>query len=319
MKSIHETPQPPTSPFETLDLRLLHTFLVAAGAGSFTKAAERLCLSQSAVSHAMARLERNLGLSLWRRHGIHVRLTEDGQKLLLGCERVFHELKNCHETILNSHPGELTGQLRIGATVEFGNGVLSHNLMPFIQEHPQLKISLTFGHNLVAPLIAGDLDIIIDCWTHPREDIWRFPIFQEHYLMLAAPSLIKKTPLRKLADLQQVPWLTLDPVGHWWRRFLTQIPRNLDLQPCQWFPVNNIQGMVNLATTGAGICLVPAYCVKTEIRSGALKVVFPRMQIQENWLSLYGKRSQRDSPAVQAFIHFIQRWSPGEFGITKSG
>jgi DNA-binding transcriptional LysR family regulator len=314
MKLVHEETHPQSSSFEALDLRLLHTFLVAAGARSFTDAAERLCLSQSAVSHAMARLEENLGLALWHRRGIHMRLTEEGEEMLRCCEKIFHELKNCHEAILNRNSGELTGRLRIGATVEFGNGVLARNLMPFIREHPLLKISLTFSHDLVTPLIGSDLDIIIDCWMHPREDIWRLPIFRERYLMLAAPSLLARVPLKKLADLRKVPWLTLDPVGSWWSRFLTQVPRNLDLQPAQWFPVNHIRGMVNLATAGAGVCLVPAYCVTAEIRAGSLKVLFPRVQIQEDWFSLYGKRSQRDALPVQAFIRFMQSWGPAEFG-----
>ncbi|HNV70950.1 MAG TPA: LysR family transcriptional regulator, partial [Candidatus Ozemobacteraceae bacterium] len=205
------------------DLQPLQTFYVAATSRTFTEAAERLCLSQSAVSHAVARLEQSLRLSLFERIGTKSRLTDAGKRLLSSCERVFDELRQCRDELTRRDPHAISGQLRLGTTVEFGNGVLAAKIAPFLQQYPQLDLSLTFSHDLVSPLLAGNLDLIIDCWVHPREDLWQVKLFREKYVLVAAPAFAQTMRLRRLSDLGRVSWLTLDPAGAWWHRLLVQL------------------------------------------------------------------------------------------------
>ena len=295
------------------DLQPLYTFFLAATSRTFTEAADRLCISQSAVSHAMAKLDRSLATRLWEKNGHSMCLTDSGKQLLKTCERVFSELQDLRVKLSKRNPRILSGLLNIGTTVEFGNSVLAKGLRPFIQKHPALDLGLTFSHNLLEPLLAGELDVIVDCWIHAREDLWRVPLFQERYILVAAPQLLQQTPVRHLRDLGSLTWLSLDKEGNWWHRFLSQIPAGIELNPPRFMLINHLRGMVHLAVTGAGIALIPAYCAIEELRQGSLQVLFPGRQIRHDRFSLYCKRSHREAPKVRAFFKFMRSFKFDDF------
>jgi len=291
---------------ENIDLQALFSFFIAATSRTFTEAADRLCLSQSAVSHAMSKLEKSLGAKLWEKIGHFMRLTDAGRELLRTCERVFNDLRDIQEKLANPKPRVLTGLFNIGTTVEFGNSILAENLHSFMKSHPDLELGLTFSHSLLAPLLSGDLDVIVDCWVHAREDLWRIPLFREQYILVASPDLLKINPIRKLQDLAKVTWLSLDREGLWWHRFLDQIPEGIELDPPRIMLINHLRGMVHLAVGGAGVALIPAYCGLTEIRSGKLVVLFPGRKMRQDRLSLYCKRIHRNSSKIKAFAAFMR-------------
>ena len=81
--------------------------------GSLTAAAEALCLTQSALSHAMKKLEQQVGAPLWQREGRHLRLTPAGEHLLAVAQRVLPQLEQAEERLYQLARGE-TGTLRIG-------------------------------------------------------------------------------------------------------------------------------------------------------------------------------------------------------------
>lgn len=298
---------------DQIDLQPLHTFYVAATSRTFTEAAERLFLSQSAISHAMSRLERSMQVKLWERAGVQTRLTDAGKRLLRSCGTIFQELQMCREELQGQDPQDVSGHLRLGATVEFGNGILAAKIAPFLAEYPRLEVSLTFRHDLVTPLLAGNLDLIIDCWAHPREELWRLKLFRERYVLVGSPALVLQAGIRRVKDLVRVPWLSLDASAEWWQRWLVQLPAGEELHPKRMIVVNHLRGMVNLAGSGVGVALVPAYCAAAEIRAGQLQILFPKRQIPEDWFSLYGRYPQRETRKVQAFVKFMRSWKPEEF------
>lgn len=85
----------PASRHGDIDLQPLLTFHVAAGSTTFTEAAERLNISQSAVSHAIRKIERNVGQQLFVRDQTPIRLTKAGQLLFETCEKIFLDLQRC--------------------------------------------------------------------------------------------------------------------------------------------------------------------------------------------------------------------------------
>ncbi|MFZ2955524.1 MAG: LysR family transcriptional regulator [Candidatus Ozemobacteraceae bacterium] len=313
----HPGPSDTLGQLDHLDLQPLFTFYVTATSPTFTEAAERLNLSQSAVSHAIRKLERSVGLRLLVRDQTPIRLTEAGQTLFQTCERVFLDLQRCQDLLRQDDSRPLTGRLRMGATVEFGNSVLSRKIAPFLQEHPRIEPSFTFSHELLKPLLADELDVIIDCKAHARAELSQVSLFRERYVLVAAPSLIERERVRCLSDLERVSWLTIDPAGEWWQRLLVQIPPGTELSPRHMLPVNHLRGLINLAVAGVGVGLVPAYCVLHEVRQGWLQVLFPRLQIREDRFSLYCKRLRRENPKIRAFVTFMKQMEPDELGALK--
>ena len=100
-----------------LDLDQLQTFIAIADTGSFTKAADAVFKTQSAVSMQMRRLEERIGKPLFERDGRINRLTEDGERLLLYARRML--LLN-GETIAAFDDTQLEGHVRIGTPDDYG-------------------------------------------------------------------------------------------------------------------------------------------------------------------------------------------------------
>lgn len=119
-----------------LDLAQLRTFYTLAQAGSFTACARRLNRTQSAVSHAMTKLEELAGTLLLDRRGRGLALTEEGRRLYLACEQVFATLDAAADD-LRRHQPHARGRLHLGATVEFGSSILMRHMQPFLAAHPR--------------------------------------------------------------------------------------------------------------------------------------------------------------------------------------
>ena len=118
-----------------LDLGKLEVFLEATRCGSYTGAARRLHVTQSAVSHAIRKLEEGIGRHLveWRRR--RLTLTDDGEYVRKVCEGVFHDLGQVEDVLSARAPGR-TQVITVGATVEFGTTVLVRKLKPLLRAEP---------------------------------------------------------------------------------------------------------------------------------------------------------------------------------------
>lgn len=143
-----------------LDVESLRAFLVVLDAGGMTRAAERLGLSQSAVSWKIKRLEERIGRPLLIRNGRALRASRDGEELI-GYARTIVETHD--EAVARLSGSELTGRIRLGATEE----VSAHHIGPVIgrfnRVHPGLTIEIQVdtSSNLEARLATGRLDVIL--------------------------------------------------------------------------------------------------------------------------------------------------------------
>ena len=122
-----------------LDLPQLRTFYTLAQTGGFTACARKLHRTQSAVSHAMAKLESLAGVPLLARRGRELGLTEEGRRLYQACEQVFATLDAAVDD-LRRHQSLAMGRLRVGTTVEFGSSILMKHMQPFLAANPGLEI-----------------------------------------------------------------------------------------------------------------------------------------------------------------------------------
>lgn len=148
-----------------LETALLHTFIVVADTGSFTRAAERLHLSQSAVSAQIARLEAQAGHALLARNTRTVKLTREGG-LLLSYARAMLALNDEARACL--HGMALHGELRVGASEDFASSWLPYALQRFAQHHRALRLELRVDlpDNLFRLLDAGELDVAVGSRCH---------------------------------------------------------------------------------------------------------------------------------------------------------
>ena len=143
-----------------LESDLLRTFIAVAETSNFTKAAERVGRTQSAVSMQIKKLEEGIGTPLFERGSRGVSLTRQGNTLLTKARRVVMLLD---ETAASMRQPSLSGVVRIGIPEEYGSSVLPRALRNFDQLHPGVEIIVNFGRSsvLIDALNGGRLDLAV--------------------------------------------------------------------------------------------------------------------------------------------------------------
>ena len=153
-----------------LDIDQLKTFIAIAETGSFTKAAEVVHKTQSAVSMQMKRLEERAGRPIFARDGRASRLTDEGDRLLDYARRI---IKLNNEAIASLTSAELSGRVRLGVPDDYADRYLPEIMARFSATHPNVELTVVCdpSTDLVDRIDTGDLDlaIITDCQMINRE------------------------------------------------------------------------------------------------------------------------------------------------------
>jgi LysR family transcriptional regulator, glycine cleavage system transcriptional activator len=296
-----------------LDLGKLEVFLEAARCGNYTLAARRLHVTQSAVSHAIRKLENGLGRSLveWRRR--RFTLTDDGEYVRQVCEQVFHDIGQAEQVLASRAPGR-TQVVVVGATVEFGTTVLVRKLKPLLDAAPWLHVDFRFRDELAPLLLRDEIDLAIDSSHHAHPSVQATRLFREKYLMVASPAFLASHPVRRIVDLERVPVISLDKDGAWWGSALGSIPGLRRPALGRIIEINQVRGMVHGALEGYGVALLPKYTVLGKVARGDLKALFPRLDLLEDWFCVYEKRASAGREKNRVVTDFLRRLDMSEFG-----
>lgn len=287
-----------------LDLYQLRAFFAVAQTLNYTAAAARLYVTQSAVSHAVAKLERGLKEELFVRGGRRLGLSEAGRILYKSCETVFYELERAEERLAAA--GRAAGVIRLGATVEFGTTLLVKYLKGFIRKHPGVHLDFQFRHELLKPLLDDELDMIVDCKSHKAEGLEKTPLFREEYAVIASPDFVRERGLRAPRDLAGCPVLSMDKGGLWWGNFLNALPQAERPELGNITELNHIRAIINAALEGLGAGFVPRYCVLKEFKAKTLVNVFPRLKLLEDNFYVYQKAGRAGLERHRALLEYLR-------------
>ena len=143
-----------------LDIDQLKTFVAIVDTGSFTRAAEIVHKTQSAVSMQMKRLEERVGKPIFARDGRASKLTEDGERLLDYARRILRLNLECLATFSDA---ELAGRVRLGVPDDYADRYLPEILARFSRSNPKVEVTVVCEPTpmLVERIHANDLDLAI--------------------------------------------------------------------------------------------------------------------------------------------------------------
>lgn len=292
-----------------IDMNRLYVFWVVARSDTLAQAAERLHVSPSAVSHALRKLQEELGIELMVPVGRILELTPSGRRLFESCNRAFGEFENI-DRILHEPSGE---DLVLGCTVEFGTQVLVRKLAPFMRAHPQLRLHFHFHNELAGPLMSREVDLVVDCQEHLHPHLEVIALFRERYNVVATPELIQKHALVFPQDLARVELLSLDPRGEWWERFLSVLPREQRPLIANWRTFTHLRGMIQAACEGIGVALVPRYAITPELAIGRLAVLFANILIPDDHFRVYQFTTLARRPKNLLLTQYLKMLSLPEY------
>jgi DNA-binding transcriptional LysR family regulator len=143
-----------------LDIDQLRTFVAIADTGSFTRAADIVHKTQSAVSMQMKRLEERIGKAIFERDGRHSKLTDDGERLLDYARRIVRLNSECMASFADN---ELVGRVRLGLPDDYADRYLPEILARFSRSNPKAEVTVVCepSPNLIDRVQNGDLDLAI--------------------------------------------------------------------------------------------------------------------------------------------------------------
>lgn len=141
-----------------LDPHLLQSFVAIVETGSFTRAGERMYLTQSTISQQMRRLEQQLGCPLLDRSGRQVVTTAQGETLLGLARRILGLLAQAGDRV-----GEASLPLRLGVPEDFAVGAMTAVLAAFARQYPEVRLEVQsdLSHALWQAFEAGELDLAL--------------------------------------------------------------------------------------------------------------------------------------------------------------
>ena len=143
-----------------LDIDQLRTFVAIVDTGSFTRAADAVHKTQSAVSMQMKRLEERVGRTIFERDGRASKLTEDGERLLDYARRIVRLQSEC---IASFAEADLAGRVRLGLPDDYADRYLPEILARFARSNPRAEVTMVCEPtpNLIDRVEGGDLDLAI--------------------------------------------------------------------------------------------------------------------------------------------------------------
>ncbi|RUL77499.1 LysR family transcriptional regulator [Dyella choica] len=167
------------------DPALLRAFVAVKEAGGFTRAAQRLNLTQSAISHQIRRLEEQVGRQLLYRTTRALTLTEDGQDFLHYAEKILQTFDSMAQRF---RPSPISGVVRFGVIENFMGERLPTLLCQFGRAFPSVRLDVSVGMNLdLMPMIkAGELDLAVVMSAPDSDD--GTPLRRTQFVWVAAES-----------------------------------------------------------------------------------------------------------------------------------
>jgi DNA-binding transcriptional LysR family regulator len=176
----------------------LEIFVRAADAGRFARAAASLHITPSAVSRAVAELERELNVPLFYRTTRHVRVTENGEQLYRRAREILAHVAAVRAAMTATR-GRLTGTLRVGISVNVNRYIIMPRLAAFLRRHPALRVECV-AVSEAKELHTEGLDVLVRVGDPPDSDLIARKMAQLRFGLYAAPRYIETAGAPKVPE-----------------------------------------------------------------------------------------------------------------------
>lgn len=285
----------------------LKVFLAVADSLSFTRAGERLFLTQSAVSHQIAKLESELGCQLIERQGRSVSLTIAGRTLVQQGRRAFAALDEAATvTRQAAHPSK--GRLRIGASNTACQYIIPEALREFRECFPDYSLSIIPGDSPVAlqHVIDGTVDLALMIRAERQRKVVFHPLFEDELHLMVSPlhpwAKAGRVDREQLPDQQMV----LYGRGSATARMVERHFVKLGVPLRDYIELGDIGAIKELVKLGLGISVSADWVAWPEMDEGSLVLLpMPGGKLKRRW-GIAVTSGKKLSLAEQTFIGLCQ-------------
>lgn len=283
-------------------LRSMAVFTKVAELGSFRRAAERLNLSASVVSHHVTQLEAQLGAQLLFRSTRHVVLTHEGKRFYESCCAMLQAAEEALEGLRGWHE-ELSGKLMIVAPAPFSSGPFLQDITSFCRLYPGVRIQLEFD-DTPRNLVQDGIDVSICLEPETSALMVCKEMFRHRPGLYAAPAYLQGSgAINRVEDLERADW-----VCH--HRNMQVVLRKGDGQSVRFDPsprlwVNSVAALHELVLSGLGVAQLPGLLAREDVEKGLLIPVLHDWYCESGGCYLvYSAKAKPHSLTIR-FVEFL--------------
>jgi DNA-binding transcriptional LysR family regulator len=280
-----------------VDLQRLRTFRVLSETLHFRHTAERLGISQSAVTQQIAALEKDLGAALFERIGRRVYLTAAGRVLSEEAVKVLSTVSRAREAVAAVSKGD-AGRLRVGASTTPGIYLLPEVLGRFRADFPlvELAFSIANSSRIEALAVANEFDLAVCGFRPTHEELFETELGEDRIIAVAAPTLIGKTRRVRPGELAGWPLVAREP-GSATRAAVERALASLGVELVPAFELPSPEAIVRAAEAGLGYAFVSARAATEGIEAGRLvEVRVQQLDVRRGLVAVYHRDKQVTPP-----------------------
>lgn len=253
----------------------LRTFVTVVEERNFTRAAEKLLISQPSVSLQIKQLESELQTRLLERSPKHLQITATGEILYQRAKQILKLYEQAKKEI-EEYQQTISGLLRIGASYTIGEYILPTLLPTFYQKYPEIETDITIGNTeqIVQEVRTFHLDLgFIEGHTN-YQDLQVQPLMNDEMVLIVSAN----HPLAQLAqplhidDLQNQTWISRE-LGSGTREYMVHMIRTWGLQVKKSWIISSNHGVKEMVLQGLGISMLSHWVVRREVKQGDLVIL----------------------------------------------
>lgn len=289
-----------------MDTTLLRAFIETADAGTLSRAAQHLALSQPSLSAQIQRLEKHLGAPLFDRHGRGVTLTDAGKALYPRARRILDEVRATEDAI-RKEGADVAGTLSVGAIPTVAPYVLPAAVQRMRARHAAMRVELREDYSAVLAklLLDGALDVVIAALPYPF-DYLETEVLGVDALVVAVPATHAAVRAGRitLAQLRDAPTVTLDP-AHCLGEQVAGFCSSQQVSPSVVCRSAQLATVFELVGAGVGLSIVPAMAAARHNTPQCAYVPLAEHTLERQIVAVW-RLGAAKSPQARAFVDCVR-------------
>ncbi len=290
-----------------MQIETLKVFCDLIESRSFSHAAARNFITQSAVSQQIKTLEERFGTSLLVREGRTVTATEAGRILYDAACDILSRF-NTMQSDLKSAGREMVGNLRVATVYSVGLYEMTRPVRAFLKNHPNVKLDVEYcpANRVYEHVLTGAADLGVVTYPKPRKGIEVIELPADRLVLICPPehpfAHRQRTDIKALAGQNFVAFMK----GVASRQAMDQMLESHGVQVRVTMEFDNIETIKRAVEIGAGLAIVPLLSVQREVESAAVVQLHLKGQDFFRPLGAIVKSRHPLPPAVEKFVELLQ-------------
>lgn len=289
-----------------MEIKNLITFVRLTEVQNFSKTAEQLGYSQSAVTMQIKQMEAQLKTQLFERIGKHVKLTPAGERLLPYALEILDSIRKAEGIV--QEPEQISGKLRIGTSESYVTSILPPVIMEFSEICPHVEIvtATALVQELFTMLRQNDVDMIYFLDQKIYFPEWVKMLEQPEHIFFVASAesgLARKKRISIEQLLQEPLYLTERGISYRYALEQSLAEKGYELHP--FWEVGNTDVIIRFLLKNKGISFLPEYTVRDYIQNGQLSVLDTECEEFVMWSQLVYHRNKCVTPQMAKFMDLM--------------